>query len=174
MEFVLAMTVMDPFKFSGAWYEVASHKAGFPPLSAMTCMDSRAIYEYNPDTDEFDVQLGCRHMDRKVSSIKAVMRCPPAKNDAVSTSCAVRYPTAPYVQPSRFKVLATDYESYALVEGAEDKSFVQIFSRYARPGNRFIEAKSELLRSLGYDPKWIHASPVTLDAEPKVQSILKN
>jgi lipocalin len=171
---VLAATLisLDPFKFSGAWYEVGNHKVGYEPLSAMTCMDSRGIYEYNPETDEFDVQLGCRHMDRKVSAIKAVMRCPPLKDGNVSAKCAVRYPSAPYVQPSYFRVLDTDYESYALVEGAEDKSFVQIFSRYARPGNRFIEAKAQLLRAWGYDPDWIHATPVTLESEPQVQTSL--
>ena len=175
MAAVLAATLvsLDPFKFSGAWYEVGNHKVGYEPLSAMTCMDSRGIYEYAPDRDEFDVQLGCRHMDRKMSAIKAVMRCPPLKDGNVSAKCAVRYPSAPYVQPSYFRVLDTDYESYALVEGAEDKSFVQIFSRYARPGNRFIEAKARLLEAWGYDPAWIHASPVTIEAEPQVQSSLE-
>lgn len=165
MELAIAMTVLDPFKFSGAWYEVAHHKAGYAPLSEYTCMDTRSLYEYNPDTDEFDVRIQCRHMDRKMSGIKAAMRCPPAKEGQVSPNCSVRYPSAPYVQPSRFKVLATDYESYALVEGAEDKSYVQIFSRYARPGNRFIEAKAQLLSNWGYDPTWIHATPVTLESD---------
>lgn len=173
MELILAsQMVLDPFKFSGAWYEVASHKAGFTPLSAYTCMDTRSVYEYDPDRDEFDVRLACRHLDRKVSSIKAVMRCPPAKGSSLSPNCSVRYPSAPYVQPSMFKVLDTDYESYALVEGAEDKSFVQIFSRYARPGNRFVEAKAELLRNWGYDPRLIHLTPMTLEAEPQVRSSL--
>lgn len=162
---IAAQVLLDPFKFSGAWYEVASHKAGFTPISAFTCMDTRSVYEYDPDRDEFDVQLACRHLDKSVTGIKAVMRCPPAKGGSVSASCSVRYPSAPYVQPSMFKVLATDYESYALVEGAEDKSFVQIFSRYARPGNRFIEAKAELLRNWGYDPEWIHLTPVTLESD---------
>lgn len=165
MELAIVMTLMDPFKFSGGWYEVASHKAGFSPLSGYTCMDSRGIYEYNPDTDEFDTQLGCRHLDGKITSIKAIMRCPPAKGGAASTSCSVRYPTAPYIQPSRFRVLATDYESYALVEGAEDKSFVQVFSRFPRPGNRFIEAKAEMLKAWGYDPTWLHMTPVTLESD---------
>lgn len=164
MQFVIgAQLVLDPFKFSGAWYEVASHKAGFSPLSAYTCMDTRSVYEYNPDTDEIDVQIQCRHLDRKVSGIKAIMRCPPLK-DANSPNCSVRYPSAPYVQPSMYRVLATDYESYALVEGAEDKSFVQIFSRYARPGSKFIEAKAQMLRDWGYDPNFIHLTPVTLES----------
>ena len=167
MELALAMTMttMDPFKFSGAWYEVASHKVGFEPLTALSCMDARGIYEYNPDTDEFEVQLGCRHLDRKISSIKSILRCPPVKGGNVSTKCYMRYPGAPYIQPSSFKILSTDYESYALVEGADDKSFVQIFSRYARPGNRFIEAKAQMLENWGYDPNWIHATPVTIESD---------
>jgi len=93
------------------------------------------------------------------------VRCRTLKGGNVGATCAVRYPNAPYVQPSRFKVLTTDYESYALVEGAEDKSFVQIFSRYARPGNRFIEAKAELLKAWGYEPEWLHLTPVSIDSD---------
>ena len=160
MDLALAtlMTTVDPFKYSGAWYEVASHKVGYPALSAYTCVDTRSLYEYNPDTDEFDVQLACRHLDRKVSSIKATMRCPPSKSGV----CSVRYPSAPYVQPSYYRVLSTDYESYALVEGAQDKSFVQIFSRYPRPGVKFIEAKAQLLKRWGYDPDTLKLSAVTV------------
>ena len=166
MQYALAAQMaLDPFKFSGLWYEVASHKAGFTPLSAYTCMDTRSLYEYDPDRDEFDVRIACRHMDRSQSQIKALMRCPPVKDGNSSPNCSVRYPSAPYVQPSMFRVLATDYESYALVEGAEDKSFVQIFSRYARPGNRFIEAKAQLLQNWGYDPEWIHLTPVSLESD---------
>jgi lipocalin len=162
MQFVLAghMATFDPFKFSGAWYEVASYKAGFTPMSSVTCMDTRGIYEYDPDKDAFDVQLGCRHVDRHVTAIKALMRCG-------DKSCSVRYPSAPYVQPSLFRILATDYESWAIVEGADDKSFVQIFSRYARPGNKFIEAKTRMLRDWGYDPDQVHVTPVTV--EPNVE-----
>ena len=52
----------DPFKYSGAWYEVASHKAGFYGLGQYDCMDTRGVYEYNPDRDELDVATQCRHL----------------------------------------------------------------------------------------------------------------
>ena len=156
------MTTLDPFKFSGAWYEVASYKVGYAPLA---CMDTRSLYEWDPDREEFDVRIQCRHTDRKVSGVKAILTCPTAKDGNLDPKCAVRYPTAPYVQPSRFHVLDTDYESWAFVEGAEDKSFVQIFSRYARPGLKFIEAKARMLRDWGYDPESIHLTPVTLESE---------
>lgn len=167
MQYVLAahMATLDPFKFSGAWYEVASYKAGFEPLSAFTCMDTRSLYEWDPDREEFDVRIQCRHMDRKVSGIKATLKCPPTRDGNLSPNCSVRYPSAPYVQPSLFRVLDTDYESWAFVEGADDKSYVQIFSRYARPGNRFIEAKARMLRDWGYDPELLHLTPVTLESD---------
>lgn len=162
MNLVLAGMMLDPFKFSGAWYEVASYKAGFPPLSELACMDTRALYEYSPDRDEFDVQIGCRRLDRSVSSIRAVMKCP-------SLKCTVRYPSASFVQPSTFRVLDTDYDSYVLVEGADGAKgpspFVQIFSRYPRPGNKFIEEKKKLLKNWGYDPNDVHVSPVTIDTK---------
>jgi len=156
MQFLLAthMATFDPFKFSGAWYEVASYKAGFSPLSAYTCIDTRGVYEYDSEKERFDVQLACRHLDRKVSTIKALMLCN-------GSTCSVRYPSAPYVQPSMFHILDTDYDTWAIVEGAEDKSFVQLLSRYSRPGLKTTEAKIRTLKEWGYDPDEIHLTPVS-------------
>lgn len=147
---------LDPFRYSGAWYEVASHKAGFYGIGQYDCMDTRGIYEYNPDRDQFDVMTQCRHLDGRVSGIKGLVTCPKK-----GSTCTVRFPTAPFVPPAMYRVLETDYETYALVEGSSDKSFVQIYSRYPRPGMRFIEAKTELLKRWGYDPDTIKVTPVT-------------
>lgn len=158
----------DPFKYSGAWYEVASHKAGFYGLGQHDCMDTRGLYEYDPDLDQLDVRTQCRHLDGRISGIKAVAKCPPGKPARGLADCTLRFPTAPYVPPATYRILETDYESYALVEGAGDRSFVQIYSRYPMPGNRFIEAKTQLLKAWGYDPEMIHTTPVSVEG-----SILK-
>ena len=162
MDMLLSMKLMmtpsiDPFKYSGAWYEVASHKAGFYGIGQYDCMDTRGIYEYDPDRDEIDVQTQCRHVNRSVSGIRGIVRCPKTGN-----TCELRFPTAPFVPHAIYRVLDTDYESYALVEGSNDKSFVQIYSRYPRPGMRFIEDKKKLLKAWGYDPDTIHVTPVTV------------
>lgn len=161
MDLLLAARMMtlpnlDQFKYSGAWYEVASHKAGFYGIGQYDCMDTRGVYEYDPDKDQIDVQTQCRHMDGRVSGIRGLVTCP-----KTGSTCSLRFPTAPYVPPAMYRVLETDYSTYALVEGSTDKSFVQIYSRTPRPGNRFIEQKKELLRQWGYDPNMIHVTPVT-------------
>lgn len=173
MEFVLAtqmaLAPFDPFKYSGAWYEVASVKKGFYGIGQNDCMDTRGLYEYNPDKDEIDVATQCRHLDGHVSGIRGVVTCPTSKSARGIVACSLRFPTASWIPPSAYTILDTDYDSYAIVEsGLGPKSaapFVQLYSRYARPGLRFIEAKKELLKQWGYDPESIHLTPVTVSNE---------
>ena len=167
----------SPFKYSGGWYETLSIKKGFAGLGQNDCMDTRGLYEYDPDRDEIDVMTQCRHLDGHVSGIRGIVTCPRSKSSRGVISCSLRFPTAVYVPPSAYTILETDYDSYAIVEsGLGPKSaapFVQVYSRYARPGLRFIEAKKELLRKWGYDPDEAHITPVTMGSEPKVSSALE-
>jgi lipocalin len=180
MDLVLAahmtLSPFEPFKYSGAWYETASIKKGFFGLGQTDCMDTRGVYEYDSDRDEIDVATQCRHLDGHVSGIKGIVTCPPTKSKRGLVSCSLRFPSAPYVPPSTYTILETDYDSYAIVEsGLGPKSsapFVQLYSRYSRPGLRFIEAKREALRHWGYDPDELHITPVTLEGEPQVKSSL--
>lgn len=158
------MSTFDPFKYSGAWYEIASLKKGFYGLD---CMDTRGVYEYDPDRDELDVATQCRHLDGHISGIKGIVTCPKSKSARGLAACSLRFPTASWIPPSAYTILETDYDSYAIVEsGLGPKSaapFVQVYSRYARPGLRFIEAKKEILQRWGYDPEdGVHITPVTL------------
>ena len=164
MELLLSthFSTFDPFKYSGAWYEVASYKDGFYGLS---CMDTRSLYEYNPDTDEMDAVSQCRRLDKRVSSVRGVLSCPTSKSQRGLTECTLRFPDAPYVPPATYRILETDYSSYTIVEGAGDKSFIQIYSRYPRPGMRFIEDKKRLLRNWGYDPDRVHVTPITIESD---------
>lgn len=171
MQYLLAAQValFDPFKYSGAWYEVASHKAGFYGLGQYDCMDTRGIYEYDPDRDQIDVATQCRHLDGRISGIRGVVKCPISKPERGLADCTLRFPTAPYVPPATYRILETDYSSYALVEGGtgpnDPAPFVQIYSRYPRPGMRFIEAKKQILKNWGYNPDLIHTTPVTLESD---------
>lgn len=169
----LHMATFDPIQYSGAWYEVASHKAGFYGLGQYDCMDTRGLYEYDPERDEIDVRTQCRHLDGRISGIKGIVKCslgPPPKNQRGLSDCTLRFPTAPYVPPTTYRVLETDYSTFALIEGGTGPKglspFVQIYSRYPRPGNRFIEDKKRILQEhWGYDAKDIHATPVTLESD---------
>ena len=164
----MATAPFDPFKFSGAWYEVASHKAGFYGLGQYDCMDTRGVYEYDPERDQLDVATQCRHLDGRVSGIRGVVKCSTSKPERGLADCTLRFPTAPYVPPATYRVLETDYSSWALVEGGTGPNgaapFVQIYSRYPRPGVRIIEAQKKLLQSWGYDPDTIHVTPVSFES----------
>ncbi len=171
MDLVLAAHMaFEPLKYSGAWYEVASIKKGFAGLGQGDCMDTRGIYEYKGlRPDEIDVATQCRHLDGHISGIKGIVTCPSSKSARGLAACSLRFPTASWIPPSAYTVLETDYDTYAIVEsGLGPKSaapFVQIYSRYPRPGMRFVEDKKKLLKAWGYDQDLIHMTPVTLESD---------
>jgi lipocalin len=150
---------MIPFelpRYAGTWYEVASYKQGFYGLGQNDCMNTKGTYEFTDD--QFLVTTQCRHMDGRVTGIRGIVKCPKK-----GSKCSLRFPSVPFVPPATYRVLETDYETYSLVEGANDKSFVQVYSRKPRPGNTFIDAMRSKLRQWGYDPSDIHVTPVTVD-----------
>lgn len=53
----------------------------------------------------------------------------------------------------------TDYSTFALVQGAKDRSFVQVYSRTPNPGPAFIAEKKQILRDLGYPVEEIVDTP---------------
>jgi hypothetical protein len=64
--------------------------------------------------------------------------------------------------PARPAVCRTDYTTYALVQGAKDRSFVQIYSRIPNPGPVFIAEKKAVLAGLGYPAGDIVDTPQVL------------
>jgi lipocalin len=140
---------LDMFMYSGVWNEVASTR------SSMAWIDTKAVYEYDPDRDEMDVQFQSRSISGPAVSIKGIMRCPVQKTPVM---CSVRFPTAPFVPTAAYRILDTDYESYALVDSPGETFML---SRYSRPGLRFIETQKEKLKAWGIDPDSLHITPVT-------------
>jgi lipocalin len=151
--------IIEPPLYAGQWYEVASHKQGFYGLGQNDCMDTRGEYEYDQTHDQFIVTTQCRHLNGRVSGIRGIVKCPKK-----SSSCNLRFPTVPFVPPAQYRILETDYNSYSLVEGATDKSFVQIYARSPRPGTTFIDSMRSKLKRWGYDPNMIHVTPVTVES----------
>ena len=156
---IIQPVVLETSRYAGEWFEVASHKDGFYGLGQNDCTDTRGIYEYDSEHDQFLVTTQCRHLNGRVSGIRGIVKCPKK-----GRNCTLRFPTAPFVPPAQYRILETDYTSYSLVEGASDKSFVQIYSRYPRPGNEFIDSMRASLKVWGYDPNKIHVTPFTVDS----------
>lgn len=44
----------------------------------------------------------------------------------IKEKCYLRFPTLPFIPKEPYDVIATDYDNFALVSGAKDKSFVQV------------------------------------------------
>lgn len=48
------------------------------------------------------------------------------KQEMIKEKCYLRFPTIPFIPKLPYDVIATDYDNYALVSGAKDRSFVQV------------------------------------------------
>lgn len=81
------------------------------------------------------------------------------RQESIADKCVLRFPAIPFVPPEPYDVIRTDYKTYALVQGANDTSFVQIYSRTPNPGDEFLKARLETLKELGYPVEKIKRTP---------------
>lgn len=71
----------------------------------------------------------------------------------------MRFPAVPIIPKEPYDIIDTDYKNFALVQGAKDKGFVQIYSRVPNPGKAFIKRQKDRLIELGYDPSKLKDTP---------------
>ncbi|KAG9143576.1 hypothetical protein Leryth_024971 [Lithospermum erythrorhizon] len=92
------------------------------------------------------------------------------RQEMIKEKCYLRFPTLPFIPKEPYDVIATDYDNFALVSGAKDRSFIQliskmliymlqIYSRNPTPGPEFIEKYKSELEKFGYDPNKIKDTP---------------
>lgn len=107
--------------------------------------------------DQLEVSTFCFHggPNGRLSGITGSVTCadpaalellPEFKTDLearlrIRVKCVLRFPAVPFVPPEPYNVIRTDYETFALVQGARDFSFVQVYSRTPNPGPEFIAAR---------------------------------
>lgn len=48
------------------------------------------------------------------------------KQEMIKEKCYLRFPTLPFIPKEPYDVIATDYDNFALVSGAKDRSFIQV------------------------------------------------
>lgn len=82
--------------------------------------------------------------------------------EGIVEKCVLRFPAIPFIPPEPYDVIETDYKTYALVQGAVDTSFVQIYSRTPNPGKEFLDARFASLKKLGYSVDKIRVTPQVL------------
>ncbi|KAK4398501.1 Chloroplastic lipocalin [Sesamum angolense] len=168
------MTVknFDPARYAGRWFEVASLKRGFAGQGQEDCHCTQGIYTFDLDTPAIQVDTFCVHGGPAgyITGIRGKVQClseeEKDKNETdlerqemIKEKCFLRFPTLPFIPKEPYDVIATDYDNYALVSGAKDRSFIQIYSRTPNPGPEFIDKYKSILANFGYDPSKIKDTP---------------
>lgn len=167
----------DPVRYSGRWYEVASLKRGFAGQGQEDCHCTQGVYTYDMQAPAIQVDTFCVHggPNGYITGIRGRVQCLSEEDmekketdlerlEMIREKCYLRFPTLPFIPKEPYDVIATDYDKFALVSGAKDKSFVQIYSRTPNPGPQFIEKYKNYLADFGYDPSKIKDTPQDCEA----------
>ncbi|CAK9150264.1 unnamed protein product [Ilex paraguariensis] len=162
----------DPVRYSGRWFEVASLKRGFAGQGQEDCHCTQGIYTFDMDARAIQVDTFCVHggPDGFITGIRGKVQCLSEEDlekketdlerqEMIKEKCYLRFPTLPFIPKEPYDVIATDYDNFALVSGAKDTSFIQIYSRTPDPGPRFIEKYKSILANFGYEPSKIKDTP---------------
>ncbi|KAF3510306.1 hypothetical protein F2Q69_00005669, partial [Brassica cretica] len=162
----------DPVRYSGRWFEVASLKRGFAGQGQEDCHCTQGLYTFDMKEPAIRVDTFCVHgsPDGYITGIRGKVQCVGAqdlektetdleKQEMIKEKCYLRFPTIPFIPKLPYDVIATDYDNYALVSGAKDRSFVQVYSRTPNPGPEFIAKYKDYLAQFGYDPEKIKDTP---------------
>ncbi|KAJ8560996.1 hypothetical protein K7X08_027186 [Anisodus acutangulus] len=173
----------DPIRYSGRWFEVASLKRGFAGQGQEDCHCTQGIYTVDMAAPAIQVDTFCVHggPDGYITGIRGRVQClneedrekdetDLERQEMIREKCYLRFPTLPFIPKEPYDVIATDYDNFALVSGAKDKSFIQIYSRTPDPGPKFIEKYKNYLANFGYDLSKIKDTPQ--DCEVKSTSQL--
>ncbi|XP_010547795.1 PREDICTED: chloroplastic lipocalin isoform X2 [Tarenaya hassleriana] len=167
----------DPIRYSGRWFEVASLKRGFAGQGQEDCHCTQGVYTVDTKAPAIQVDTFCIHggPDGYITGIRGRVQCLPEedlektetdleKREMIKEKCYLRFPTLPFIPKEPYDVIATDYDTFALVSGAKDRSFVQIYSRTPTPGPEFIDKYKNYLAQFGYDPAKIKDTPQDCEA----------
>ncbi|XP_039821959.1 chloroplastic lipocalin isoform X2 [Panicum virgatum] len=162
----------DPVRYSGRWFEVASLKRGFAGQGQEDCHCTQGVYSFDEKSRSIQVDTFCVHggPDGYITGIRGRVQCLSEEDMAsaetdlerqemIREKCFLRFPTLPFIPKEPYDVLATDYDNYAIVSGAKDTSFIQIYSRTPNPGPEFIEKYKSYVANFGYDPSKIKDTP---------------
>lgn len=167
----------DPVRYSGRWFEVASLKRGFAGQGQEDCHCTQGVYSFDPESASIEVDTFCVHggPDGYITGIRGKVQCLTEEDkekaetdlemqEMIKGKCFLRFPTLPFIPKEPYDVIATDYDTFALVSGAKDKSFIQIYSREPNPGADFINKYKSYLADFGYDPNKIKDTPQDCEA----------
>lgn len=99
----------------------------------------QGIYTYDAEAPSIQVDTFCVHggPDGYITGIRGKVQCLPEEDtekqetdlerkEMIREKCYLRFPTLPFIPKEPYDVIETDYDNFALVSGAKDKSFIQV------------------------------------------------
>lgn len=110
----------------------------------------QGVYTFDMATPSIQVDTFCVHggPDGYITGIRGKVQCLSEedlvknateleKQEMIKEKCYLRFPTLPFIPKEPYDVIATDYDNFALVSGAKDKSFIQV-SDHSKKTLQFI------------------------------------
>lgn len=102
-------------------------------------INMQGVYTFDKEKPAIEVDTFCVHggPDGYITGIRGNVQCLPEeeleknvtdleKQEMIKGKCYLRFPTLPFIPKEPYDVIATDYDNFALVSGAKDKSFIQV------------------------------------------------
>lgn len=119
----------------------------------------QGIYSVDMSAPAIQVDTFCVHggPDGYITGIRGRVQClteedtEKSKTDLerqemIREKCYLRFPTLPFIPKEPYDVIATDYDNFALVSGAKDRSFIQVINFFLF--NRCCESKDIYIRNI--------------------------
>lgn len=101
----------------------------------------QGVYTFDMQAPAIQVDTFCVHggPDGYITGIRGKVQCLAEddlekneteleKQEMIKEKCYLRFPTLPFIPKEPYDVIATDYDNFALVSGAKDKSFIQVIT----------------------------------------------
>jgi hypothetical protein len=102
------------------------------------------VYTFDEKSRAIQVETFCVHgsPDGYITGIRGRVQCLSEEDMAsaetdlereemIRSKCFLRFPTLPFIPKLPYDVIATDYDNYAVVSGAKDASFIQVWNAYS-------------------------------------------
>lgn len=194
VEYYHGKEIFKASQYAGRWYEIASLKEGFAGEGQADCHCTQGLYtpvQIPGQIIALQVNTFCVHgsPEGNLSGIQGLVTCADPydlavlpefesefeRQENILEKCSLQFPSIPIIPSEPYDVIRTDYISYALVQGAADRSFVQIYSRKPHPGPEFLKKRLNELKELGYPVERIKETPQDCDEmEPSMMMKMMN
>lgn len=125
-------------------------------------MTFQGVYTFDREAPAIQVDTFCVHggPDGYITGIRGKVQCLSEEDleksvtdierqGMIKEKCYLRFPTLPFIPKEPYDVIATDYDNFALVSGAKDNSFVQVFTdmhKYKPTSSHFQHMLEKLLK----------------------------